>query len=162
MAIDRNMYFTGSPIPGWIMCDQTGNIYNVIKLRWTHTKLYGYRDNVCIYHHDGPTHNIHASSFSSILGFYSTLMNDANNRVHCKPYLNWRILSFIWNHFALYFNGIYKLIFEMSFQLNCKVFPCSMQYYPEDLVESVTVLKMWLLWWIWTLENSSTRWSDDI
>ena len=35
-----------------------------------------------------------------------------------------------------------------------------MQYaeYPEDLV----VLKMWLLWWIWTLENASTRWSDDI
>ena len=40
------------------MCDKTGYIYNVIKLRGTHTNLYGYRDNVCIHHHDGLTQNI--------------------------------------------------------------------------------------------------------
>ena len=105
--------------------------------------LSSWRSNTCI----------HVSSFSSIVMCIKHwwMMKTAEYTVY-KPYLDWRIFS----------SHSYKLIFLAVLPTYCKV--CPMQYaeYPEDLVESIPVLKMWLLWWIWTLENSSTRWSDDI
>ena len=46
----------------------------LIKLRGTHTNLYGYRYNVCIYQHDGLTYT--CKFLFICCNVYSTLMND--------------------------------------------------------------------------------------